>query len=197
MDISFAFAEFGSQFIWTTVGSFLLTFYTDVALIAPVAAGNILLVARLLDGIQDLGFGYIAERTHTRWGRFRPYVIFGAPVLSITMVLAFVNPFSGSGAKIAWAGITYVLLCFAYTVANMSYGSLADVMTTDSDERVTLNWVRSQGSTIAQLILQTVTHAVDPALQLRDRGGPGRGVLHRGRGPRPRLPAGRGAQFIL
>lgn len=86
--ISFAFAEFGSQFIWTTVGSFLLTFYTDVALIAPVAAGNILLVARLLDGIQDLGFGYIAERTHTRWGRFRPYVIFGAPVLSITMVLA-------------------------------------------------------------------------------------------------------------
>lgn len=105
----------------------------------------------------NLGFGYIAERTHTRWGRFRPYVIFGAPVLSITMVLAFVNPFNGSGAKIAWAGITYVLLCFAYTVANMSYGSLAGVITTDSDERVTLNWVRSQGSTIAQLILQTAT----------------------------------------
>ena len=88
--ISFAFAEFGSQFIWTTVGSFLLTFYTDVALIAPVAAGNILLVARLLDGIQDLGFGYIAERTHTRWGCFRPYVIFGAPVLSIKIGRAHV-----------------------------------------------------------------------------------------------------------
>ena len=155
--ISFAFAEFGSQFIWTTVGSFLLTFYTDVALIAPVAAGNILLVARLLDGIQDLGFGYIAERTHTRWGRFRPYVIFGAPVLSITMVLAFVNPFSGSGAKIAWAGITYVLLCFAYTVANMSYGSLAGVMTTDSGERVTLNWIRNIGSQAAQLIMNVAT----------------------------------------
>lgn len=156
--ISFAFAEFGSQFIWTTAGSYLLTFYTDVALIPAVAAGNILLLARVLDGIQDLAFGYIAERTKSRWGHFRPYVIFGAPVLSITMILAFWMPFDGSdGAKIAWAGITYVLLCFAYTVANMSYGSLAGVMTTDSGERVTLNWVRSQGSTIAQLILQTAT----------------------------------------
>ena len=61
--ISFAFAEFGSQFIWTTAGSYLLTFYTDVALIPAVAAGNILLLARVLDGIQDLAFGYIAERT--------------------------------------------------------------------------------------------------------------------------------------
>ncbi len=61
--ISFAFAEFGSQFIWTTVGSFLIKYYTDVALIPAVVAGNILLLARVLDGIQDLAFGYIAERT--------------------------------------------------------------------------------------------------------------------------------------
>lgn len=155
--ISFAFAEFGSQFIWTTVGSYLLTFYTDIALIAPVVAGNILLAARLLDGIQDLAFGYIAERTKSRWGRFRPYVIFGAPVTSITMILAFWMPFHGTNAKVAWAGITYVLLCFAYTVANMSYGSLAGVMTSDSGERVTLNWIRSQGGTISQLILNVAT----------------------------------------
>ncbi|WP_164719467.1 MFS transporter [Actinomyces howellii] len=155
--ISFAFAEFGSQFIWTTIGSFLLKYYTDVALIPAVVAGNILLLARVLDGVQDLGFGYIAERTRSRWGRFRPYVIFGAPVVSITMILTFWMPFSGSGVKVAWAGITYVLLCFAYTVANMAYGSLAGVMTTDSGERVTLNWIRSQGSTVAQLVLQTLT----------------------------------------
>ena len=156
--ISFAFAEFGSQFIWTTAGSYLLTFYTDVALIPAVAAGNILLLARVLDGIQDLAFGYIAERTKSRWGRFRPYVIFGAPVLSITMILAFWMPFDGGdGAKIAWAGITYVLLCFAYTVANMSYGSLAGVMTTDSGERVTLNWIRNIGSQAAQLIMNVAT----------------------------------------
>ncbi|CED91253.1 MFS transporter [Actinomyces succiniciruminis] len=155
--ISFAFAEFGSQFIWTTVGSYLLKYYTDVALIPAVVAGNILLFARVFDGIQDLGFGYIAERTKSRWGRFRPYVIFGAPAVSITMILAFWMPFSSSGAKVAWAGVTYVLLCFAYTVANMAYGSLAGVMTTDSGERVTLNWIRSQGSTIAQLLLQTLT----------------------------------------
>lgn len=156
--ISFGFAEFGSQFIWTTVGSYLMTFYTDVALLPAAAAANILLVARVLDGIQDLGFGYIAERTKSRWGRFRPYVIFGAPLLSISMILAFWMPFhGGNGAKIAWAGITYVLLCFLYTVANMSYGSLAGVMTTDSGERVTLNWIRNIGSQAAGVILDVAT----------------------------------------
>ncbi|SDN41605.1 glycoside/pentoside/hexuronide:cation symporter, GPH family/probable glucitol transport protein GutA [Actinomyces ruminicola] len=156
--VSYAFAEFGSQFIWTTVGSYLMTFYTDVALIPAAVAGNILLLARVLDGIQDLGFGYIAERTKSRWGRFRPYVIFGAPLLSISMVLAFWMPFhGGSMTKAVWAAITYVLLCFLYTVANMSYGSLAGVMTTDSGERVILNWIRNIGSQAAQLIMNVAT----------------------------------------
>ncbi|WP_168708191.1 MFS transporter [Actinomyces procaprae] len=156
--ISYGFAEFGSQFIWTTVGNYLITFYTDIALIPAAAAANILLVARVLDGIQDLAFGYVAERTKSRWGRFRPYVIFGAPLLSISMILAFWMPFhGGNGAKIAWAGIAYVLLCFFYTVANMSYGSLAGVMTTDSGERVTLNWIRNIGSQAGGLILDVAT----------------------------------------
>lgn len=155
--VTFPLAEFGSQFVWTTVGSYLLLFYTDVALIAPAAAGTIMLAARVLDGIQDLGFGYIAERTHTRWGRFRPYVMFGAPFLVLTLVMAFVNPVSGSGSKIAWAAVSYVLLCFVYTVVNMAYGSMAGVMTTDTDERLTLNWLRSQGNTVAVLVLNVIT----------------------------------------
>ena len=155
--ISFAFAEFGSQFVWTTVSSYLLLYYTDVALIAPAAAGTIMLIARILDGIQDLGFGYIAERTHSRWGRFRPYVMFGAPFLTLSLIITFVNPASGSTGRIWYAGITYVLLCFVYTVVNMAYGSMAGVMTTDTEERLTLNWIRSQGSTVAQLLLNAVT----------------------------------------
>lgn len=155
--ITFPFAEFGSHLVWTTVGTYLLVFYTDVALIAPVVAGNILLLARLLDGLQDLGFGYIAERTKSRWGRFRPYVIFGSPFLSISLMLAFINPVSGNSGKVIWAGFTYVLLCFLYTVVNMSYGSMAGVMTTSSKERLTLNWLRAQGGTISQLLLQFVT----------------------------------------
>ncbi len=155
--IAFPFAEFGSHLVWTTVGSYLLAFYTDVALIAPVVAGNILLLARLLDGIQDLGFGYIAERTKSRWGRFRPYVIFGAPFLSISLLLAFVNPANGNTGKVIWAGVTYVLLCFMYTIVNMSYGSMAGVMTTSTKERLTLNWIRAQGGTVSQLLLQVAT----------------------------------------
>lgn len=155
--VTFPLAELGSQFVWTTVGTYLLLFYTDVALIAPATAGTIMLVSRALDGIQDLGFGYIAERTHSRWGRFRPYVMFGAPFLTLSLVLAFVNPVSGSTAKVWWAAITYILLCFVYTVVNMSYGSMAGVMTTDSEERLTLNWLRAQGYTVASLLLNAVT----------------------------------------
>lgn len=178
--VSFAFAEFGSHFIWTTLGSFLLPFYTSVALIPAVVAGNILLIARLLDGIQDLAFGYIAERNKSRWGRFRPYVIFGAPAVSISMILTFWMPFGDGSAKTIWAGVTYVLVCFAYTVANMSYGSLAGVMTTDSGERVTLNWIRAQGGTVAQLFINTATPLLlvfFAAEAAKDRGGDARSYL--------------------
>lgn len=179
--ISFAFAEFGSQFVWSTVTTYLVAFYTNVALILAVVAGNILLFARALDGIQDLGFGYIAERTKSRWGRFRPYVIFGAPLTSITLVLAFWAPFGGGGMKVLWAGTTYVLLCFAYTVANMSYGSLAGVMTTDSGERVILNWIRNIGSQAAQMVLQYATPfllaAFVAAEAAKEKGGDARSYL--------------------
>lgn len=97
------------------------------------------------------------------------------------MILAFVSPFSGAGAKVVWAGVTYVLLCFAYTVTNMSYGSLAGVMTTDSNERLTLNWIRNLGSQVAQFVLNVVT----PLLLVvfvaseaaRDKGGDARSYL--------------------
>ncbi|MBD3689732.1 MFS transporter [Nanchangia anserum] len=155
--LSFSLGEFGSQFVWTTVGSYLVLFYTDVALIAPAAAATIMLVARVLDGIQDIGFGYIAERTKSRWGRFRPYVMFGAPFLSLSLVIAFVSPNSGDTVKVWYAGVTYVILCFVYTVVNMAYGAMAGVMTTDTDERLTLNWVRSIGSGLSQVFLSVVT----------------------------------------
>lgn len=155
--VSFAFAEFGSQFVWTTVGSYLMVYYTNVALIAPAAAGTIMLVARILDGIQDLGFGYIAERTQSRWGRFRPWVIWGSPFLALSLVVAFWSPNTGSAGKIWYAGITYVLLCFIYTVVNMAYGAMAGVMTTDTDERLTLNWIRSIGSGLSQVLLGAIT----------------------------------------
>mgnify|MGYP000844527278 FL=1 len=155
--IAYSFGEFGSQFVWTTVGSYLLIFYTDVALIAPVAAGNIMLIARVLDGIQDLGFGYLAERTKSRWGRFRPYILFGTPFMCFCLIIAFVSPSTGNDGKIWYAGITYVLLCFVYTVVNMSYGALAGVMTHSSDERLTLNWIRFIGSGLSQILLSAIT----------------------------------------
>lgn len=155
--VSFAFAEFGSQFVWTTVGTYLMTFYTDVALIAPAAAGTIMLIARVLDGVQDLGFGYIAERTNSRWGRFRPWIIWGSPFLTLTLIVAFWSPNTGDTGKIWFAAITYILLCFVYTIVNMAYGAMAGVMTTDTDERLTLNWIRAIGSGLSQVLLGAIT----------------------------------------
>ncbi|MDO4259249.1 MAG: glycoside-pentoside-hexuronide (GPH):cation symporter [Actinomycetaceae bacterium] len=158
--ISYAFGEFGSQFVWNTLGAYLLVFYTDVALIAPAAAGTILLVSRILDGIQDLVFGYIAERTKSRWGRFRPYVIWGAPFLTLSFIITFWSPSVPEPGKIAYAGVTYVLLCFMYTIVNMAYGAMAGVMTTKTEERLDLTWIRNLGSVVSQLLLGVAVPAM-------------------------------------
>ena len=147
--ISFPFSELASQFTWTVVSSYLLLFYTDVAMIAPAAAGSIMLIARILDGIQDLGFGYIAERTQTKWRRFRTYIMLCAPFLTLALVMTFWSPNASAGVKWWYALLTYILLCFIYTIVNMSYGALAGVMTTDSNERLNLNWLRGIGGGVA------------------------------------------------
>jgi len=155
--LTYPFAEIGSQLIWTTVGSYLMLFYTDVALIAPATAGTILLIARVFDGVQDLGFGYLAERTMTRWGRFRPWIMFGSPFLTLMMITTFWSPSGAPTAKAWYAAITYIILCFVYTVVIMSYGSLPGVMTMDSRDRLTLNWLRSLGGGFAQVLLSATT----------------------------------------
>ena len=157
--VAYMFGETGSQFTWSLVSSYLVLFYTDIALLAPATIAVIMLIARVWDAVDDPVQGFLAERTNTRWGRFRPWMIFGAPLLAAFVVLTFVAPsFDGNmTAKAVYAGITYILLGVFYSAVNMTYGAMAGVMTKDYDERLTLNWWRGLGGGVGTLILNAVT----------------------------------------
>lgn len=150
----YSFGDLASQFVWTFVGSYLTIFYTDVVGLAPAAISVIMLGARIWDAINDPMMGAIAERTHSKWGRFRPYIAFGCPFLAVFGVLTFTNPFSGtSTAGVIWAAVTYVIAGMLYTLVNIPYGALAGVMTEDAEQRVKINTSRNIGMNIGMLIV--------------------------------------------
>lgn len=96
--LAYGCGDFASNLCWTFIGSYLSVFYTDIVGITPAIASAIMLVAKLWDGINDPMFGAIAERTNTKWGRFRPYILFGSPVLALFSVLAFTKLGNGTTA---------------------------------------------------------------------------------------------------
>ena len=138
--ICYGFGDLASQFVWTFVGSYLTIFYTDVVGLAPVAVSVIMMAARVWDAVNDPMMGTIAERTRSKFGRFRPYIAFGCPLLAIFGVLTFTNPFSGSSsAGVIWAAVTYIVAGMIYTLTNIPYGALAGVMTEDANQRNQIN----------------------------------------------------------
>ena len=89
--ICYGFGDLASQFVWTFVGSYLTLFYTDVVGLAPAIVSVIMMGARIWDAVNDPMMGAIAERTRSRFGRFRPYIAFGCPFLALFGVLTFTN----------------------------------------------------------------------------------------------------------
>ena len=140
--IGYGFGEAGSQLSWTLVSSYLTVFYTDVVGLAPLAISAIMLIARIWDAINDPMFGSIAENTRSKWGRFRPYILFGMPFLALFNCLTFLNLDISPAAKAIWCGVTYICCGMAYTVVNISVGCLANSLTSRNTERVSLNAFR-------------------------------------------------------
>ncbi|MEL7298722.1 MAG: MFS transporter [Pseudomonadota bacterium] len=134
--------DFGFNLYWTTLSSFLMAFYTDVFGLAAAAAGTMLLVTRIVDAFTDPVMGAVADRTESRFGKFRPYLLFGGLPLAIAGVLAFTTPELTDSGKLIWAYATYTLLMLCYTVVNTPYSALSGVMTADSQTRTTLITVR-------------------------------------------------------
>jgi len=157
--ISYGLGDFASQLFWSFSGSYLTIFYTDVVGFTPAIVAMIMLVARILDGVKDPMIGVLADRTKSKYGRFRPYILYGTPFLALFSVLAFTAPGFGGNteAKIAWALFTYIGLGLLYTVVNLPYGSLAAVMSKDSGERTALSSFRMLFTNLGSVLLAVIS----------------------------------------
>lgn len=151
--MGYGVGDTASHFVWDMVGFWILIFYTDTFGISAAAAGTIMLIARVWDMVNDPLMGIIADRTRTRWGKFRPYILWMALPYSILAVLTFSTPNFGETGKVLYAAITYFLLMTVYTAINLPYSSLGAVMTSDSYERAGLNSYRFVFAFVGQLIV--------------------------------------------
>ncbi len=140
--MAYGAADFGVNLYFISVMSYLSFFYTDVFGLTPTDAALVVLVARWVDAVTDPIMGAIAERTRSRWGRMRPYLLFGSPVFGLTAIAMFTTPELTYGGKLAWAYVTYTLFGLLYTVVTVPYASLTASLTNDSHERTVLSTVR-------------------------------------------------------
>lgn len=165
--ICYGFGDLASQFVWTFVGSYLTIYYTDIVGLAPAIVSVIMMGARIWDAINDPMMGAIAERTRSKFGRFRPYIAFGCPFLAIFAVLTFTNPFGGgSAAGAIWAAVTYIIAGMLYTLVNIPYAALSGVMTEDANQRNKINTSRNIGMNLGMIIV----NALSAGLALRFSG---------------------------
>jgi GPH family glycoside/pentoside/hexuronide:cation symporter len=151
--LGYGLGDTASHFVWDMVGFWILIFYTDTFGISAAVAGTIMLIARAWDMLSDPIMGIIADRTNTRWGKFRPYILWMALPYSILAVLTFSTPDFGETGKVIYAAITYFLLMTVFTAINLPYSSLGAVMTSDSYERAGLNSYRFIFAFVGQLIV--------------------------------------------
>ena len=128
--------------VFQIVINFLLIFYTDVFGISAAAAGTLLLVVRLFDGFTDPIMGGIADRTTSKFGKYRPYLLWMAIPFAVTGVLVFITPDFNETGKLIYAYITYTLIMTVYTAINIPYSALGGVMAGDSSERTSIQSYR-------------------------------------------------------
>jgi len=149
----YSLGDAAANFVFQTMILFQLSFYTDTMGLAAAVAGSLLLAGRLWDAFFDPMMGVIADRTNTRWGKFRPWVLWTAVPWGVAMVLAYTNPGWGNPWNIVWACGTNILLMTLYSANNTPYSAMTGVMTGDVNERTSLSSYRFVSALIAQLIV--------------------------------------------
>jgi sugar (Glycoside-Pentoside-Hexuronide) transporter len=155
--IGYSLGDGSANLVFQMMMTFQLFFYTDVFGIKATAAGMILLIARVFDAFVDPMVGILSDRTNTRWGKYRPWVLWTAIPFAIFFVLAFSTPDLTERWKILYAGVTYILLMSVYSFNNTPYSSLGGVMTSNIKERTSIASVRFVTATIATFIIQGLT----------------------------------------
>lgn len=145
--------DLASVLFWQTITVYLLFFYTDVFGLAAAAAGTMIAVSRVLDAFFDVGIGITADRTKTRWGKFRPYLIWMALPLAIAAVLAFSTPNFSPGGKLIYAYATFIAFMFFYSAINIPYTALLGVISGDSNDRTSASSFKFVGAYSAGMIV--------------------------------------------
>lgn len=153
--LGYGLGDAASNIVYQAVMNVLLYFYTDVYGITAAAAGTLMLVVRLFDAITDPVMGAIADRTRSKYGRYRPWMLWIAVPYGILAVAVFITPGPDMGTKLAYAYISYALLMTAYTAVNIPYSALGGVMTTDSEERGNLQTWRFAMAMVGGFLVTT------------------------------------------
>lgn len=149
--LSLAGADYGVNLAWHSIELFLLFFYTEVAGLSPLFAGFILTMGSIWDALVDPVIGSLADRTRTRWGRFRPWVVGAAPLIGVGLTLTFYKPDLSGAALAAYALITHLLFRTAYTSGTIPYIGLTARVTHDAADRATISAMRMQFAGLASL----------------------------------------------
>lgn len=144
--IGYGLGDFASCLFWQTFSIYLAAFYTDIFGLAPAAVATMLLVTRTWDLFYDPIMGVVADRTQTRWGKFRPYLLWVPVPLGLVAVATFTTPDFSLHGKLAYAYVTYGLLMLLYSSVNVPYAAVLGVMTTDPKDRVALSSWRMIGA---------------------------------------------------
>ena len=160
--IGYGFGDMASSMFWKLFGAYLMIFYTDVFGLPAAVVGTMFLITRLWDSAFDPIVGVVADRTHSRWGKFRPYLLWLAVPFGIIGILTFVTPDWSPTGKLIYAYVTYSLMMMIYSAINVPYASLLGVMSPNPKERNTLSTYRMTfayiGSFIALLLFMPLVN---------------------------------------
>lgn len=154
--VAYGLGDMGCNFAWQTVMLFLAYFYTDVYGLSPAHMGTMFLLVRCIDAVTDPIMGSVADRTRTRFGQFRPYLLWVAVPFGLASTSVFFTPDLGEVGKIVYAYVSYIFLTLMYTALNVPYCAMANSLTSDSKERVSLQSYRFGLSTFAGVVVALI-----------------------------------------
>lgn len=140
--VGYGLGDLASNLFWQMFSIFIAKFYTDVFLLGAATMGTMFLVTRMFDAVTDPLMGTIADRTQTRWGKFRPYLVWMSVPMALTAILTFTTPELDGSARIIYAYLTMSLMMLTYTAINIPYSALLGVLTPDSRERTSVSSYR-------------------------------------------------------
>jgi glycoside/pentoside/hexuronide:cation symporter, GPH family len=150
---SYGFGDFASCLYWATISNYLLIFYTDIFGLTALAAGTMLSISRFSDAFFDPVIGMLSDRTRSRWGKFRPFLLWGCVPMAIAGFLTFTVPDFGDKGKLVWAYLTFNAMMLIYTTVNIPYTAMLGVISPNPNERTALSSIKFVGAFAGGIIV--------------------------------------------